>query len=332
MLNWEQIAQRVENPSISSGEDIQDLKLLCDKFPYSQVFPMLYLKALAQNKHILFEEELEKYAFRITNRAQLYELIHFEFGEISNLGVEDKLEILEEDLEVTKIPEIVDELTESATVELESYEKIELDIEQEVGIIETLVSSDENSQVEVIEEEFQDEKVVSIEELEKDILASSFSLSYKLEDSENEVDTISEIDLTELEIELTLHEKLQEEEVQLKKFDIHKARTFNDWLKLSDSDYSIEQDNLEEEKEETNPEITYIEFEKPKREFFSPAKKAKESLDESNLPVSETLARIFEIQGNIPKSIYVYEQLSLIIPEKKTYFASQIKKLRKKLN
>jgi phosphate transport system substrate-binding protein len=43
----------------------------------------------------------------------------------------------------------------------------------------------------------------------------------------------------------------------------------------------------------------------------------------------QTLAKIFEIQGNIPKAIYVYEQLGLIIPEKKSYFASQIRKLKK---
>jgi hypothetical protein len=83
---------------------------------------------------------------------------------------------------------------------------------------------------------------------------------------------------------------------------------------------------------DSEPELIYIEFDKPKREFFSPAKIAKESLSEETLPVSETLAKIFEIQGNIPKAIYVYEQLGLIIPEKKSYFASQIRKLKKKLN
>ena len=55
-------------------------------------------------------------------------------------------------------------------------------------------------------------------------------------------------------------------------------------------------------------------------------------MSEETLPVSETLAKIYQMQGNISKAIYVYQQLSLIIPEKKTYFASQIKSLKKKLN
>ena len=59
---------------------------------------------------------------------------------------------------------------------------------------------------------------------------------------------------------------------------------------------------------------------------------AKESIDENKMPVSETLAKIFALQGNYPKSIYVYEQLILIFPEKKSFFATQIKNLKKKLN
>ena len=74
------------------------------------------------------------------------------------------------------------------------------------------------------------------------------------------------------------------------------------------------------------------EIEKPRKEFYSPAKKAKESLSEEALPVSETLAKIYVAQGNFPKAIYAYQQLSLKYPEKKIFFANQISELEKKIN
>lgn len=99
-------------------------------------------------------------------------------------------------------------------------------------------------------------------------------------------------------------------------------KSFNSWLKMG----SAAQKTENEERKST-----MIAIEKTKREFYSPSKKAKESIDGNKMPVSETLAKIFVLQGNYPKAIYVYEQLIISFPEKKNIFASQIKQLSKKL-
>ena len=69
----------------------------------------------------------------------------------------------------------------------------------------------------------------------------------------------------------------------------------------------------------------------PKREFFNPVDMAKLSSVDKDDMVSETLARIFVQQGDIPKAIKIYERLCLNFPEKSSYFAAQIENLRRGL-
>jgi len=66
---------------------------------------------------------------------------------------------------------------------------------------------------------------------------------------------------------------------------------------------------------------------RPKSDFFDPVKVAKNSQEDQQGMVTETLARIHIQQGNIDKAIEIYRKLSLNFPEKSAYFAAQIEKL-----
>ena len=53
-----------------------ELSELSKKYPYSQLLPILYLNGLKSNNSIEFEDELTKYSYKISDRAQLYQLMH----------------------------------------------------------------------------------------------------------------------------------------------------------------------------------------------------------------------------------------------------------------
>ena len=120
--------------------------------------------------------------------------------------------------------------------------------------------------------------------------------------------------------------------------------SFTDWLKYLDTGkISTKTENPAKETEKSENQLSAFELidkfikDEPrinpvKTEFFSPVNMAKQSVAEDITFVSETLAKIYVLQGNYAKAIQAYESLRLKYPEKRLYFASQIKNLKKLIN
>jgi hypothetical protein len=431
MLSSEYIHEKILDTTSCTSEDVKKLAELMELYPYVSSFPILYLKALANSKDVRLESEIEKYAYRITSRAVLYELLNPSFthptierpapieileevvpaaqtetpteiatespqtapiaeneviSESGNKFIENELEttaiteteetvieaettietpkseeihipeVVESPI-VTEIPETNLEDQETETIlELKSHTNANSKIDEEVQKIETseILSPVEEAEIAEIEQEIVEEKEIEEtpindsetivneneeipaekDELEQLIQSSALSSNYIVsnfseEENKNEQE-VPEIEISTEKINKEIPTKEISEKEQVN------ARSFSSWLSFgATKEPEIVTPTIEEKTTEIEPEpkkTEYYNFDKPKKEFYSPVKKAKESLSENNMPVSETLAKIFALQGNYPKSIYVYEQLILIFPEKKSFFATQIKNLKKKLN
>ncbi len=417
MLNLEEIAQRIAQPEISRVEDIDDLKLFSDKYPYCQLFPILYLKALAQHNDIRFEEELTKYAYCISDRSQLYALIHTEnsTGNAQNQTVTEEIvsinqasiqqiatEIIQE-IEEPVVEEILAPVVEQALEEslpvVEIVEEVEAEIETPIEVpveipidyqeiqpsispivieeeddeedfdaefISLNIRGNEELQPQHVEETIENEPEPIIAKIENESTFVELEQS-TIESSIEEIPVIEQLEDPVIEkfereifseaisanynldhlapIETTIIDEEIEEEIFVPTVNsVSGKKSFSSWLRSNENDeqpkFDAEKDRInaivdqfiKEEPKISRPSKETIIEEKPKKEFFSPIKKAKESLDVHSMPVSETLAKIFALQGNYPKAIFAYEQLILIIPEKKIFFASRIEELKKKLN
>lgn len=329
MITLSEIDQLIKNPALVNQTMLDDLRVLSDKYPYTQVFSILYLKGLKNTGDIHFDDELTKHSYRITDRVQLFNLIQ---GTSYSSEAALEQEVVTESHTETPVQE--EQISEPSTETKETIEPTITPTEEATGV----------DQIEKEEPTIEEESttITSSDALEENILHHALTNTYQLEELSEEEE--EELEIRQAEKEPEIEEELEtvnniEEPQEIRNVDRDSTHSFTEWLKANNH---YEEDD-DKDREHIKQIVTnfenfdpsddlFGEVEKPKAEFFSPTKKAKESLDDSSVPVSETLAKIYALQGNYPKAIEAYEQLSLINPEKKIFFADRIKELKKKIH
>ncbi len=371
-MNTDILFQKIKNPSLFLQSDISLLKDLTLKYPFSQLYPILYLQTLALHKDLHFDEELKNYAFKITDRAKLYDLIYsfesnsnsLEINDFTQSKVEnsvatssysDEIEqvIIEPAVEILPISEVVSTITSTEIkVETELSEE-----KEEIVLTETELRNNDILEQEILSNIISSSYSLEMEE-KKPVLADE--LSSVSSDKANPNDKLSvnsdlKFHKEESNVKAELEINIEEEKIVPIIKGIREERSFSSWLtiseekiipnKIEEKDLKIEQEvkgqpskleseSLKVEKEKIIEEFikTEPQISKPKTEFYSAPKKAKESLSDEKLIYSDTLANIFALQGNFPKAIKAFEQLSVSSPEKADLYQEKIKELKKKMN
>jgi len=315
-MNSSQISAFIENPSLITANDVDSLKNLANEYAYSETIQLLYLYAVSKHTDLKFDEALTSTAYRITNRERILEL----------LGEPTESTFVQETAAPVEIPAVIAEVAVETTI-LEEEEPVIEFVTDEPDIQEEIIEATKA----VIEEKDPLDELIyntTATALEQDYLASrEISDEPEPEPEEtNEVqDNETSVDESQDEENITSVAPISEES----------KMSFTSWLHQNHTaetkkEIPSEQKHKEEIIDrfiETQPRIS-----KPTAEFYSASKKAKESLDASKNPVSETLAKIYEAQGNYQKAIHVYHQLILNYPEKKSLFAPRIEELKNKLS
>ncbi|HQQ95555.1 MAG TPA: hypothetical protein PLQ93_13455 [Bacteroidia bacterium] len=315
MLNQDMMKYMLAPQSLKQ-EDLSRLQKLVLDFPYFQPAHLLLSIAARMWDATVFQQSLHRTALVATDRNHLYNLIQdaersaLVNGTTAKTEEGDKRKNADENQAII-LQEL--ELVNSAQARTESVEMPEKPAQQ----AEVVPDPDQ-----IMENEILKQRTVAI--VEKEIIQKETTEVAREADMSGKSGSFADwLHLLKQSQGIPLQERKREknqaeapEPVQNKETgttDVQKERQKQKQRALIDKII------------ESSPGVI-----RPKEEakFFTPEKKAKESLLENEHLVTETLAKIYAMQGNIAKAIRSYEILSLKYPQKSAYFASLIQNLK----
>lgn len=208
---------------------------------------------------------------------------------------------------------------------------------QPVSIEEKSTVSETNSKIESLENEYLAEAANTLVEL--DILQTGLIPDESITEKSDQPES-SEYDLPKTPESGVIPDTTPASESEPSLFDSTVPHSFTDWLKHAGDVSAEPKQGTHQTTSQKLSEMDLIDkfineepkISRPKAEFYNPVNMAKQSVADDITFVSETLAKIYVLQGNYTKALHAYENLRLKYPEKRLYFALQIKNLRKLIN
>jgi hypothetical protein len=304
-MNRNDFINMMNNSAPVNRQMIGDVYELIDIFPYFQSAHLLLLKGLQNTSDVKFETQLRTSAIHIADREVLYNILKFKATDKGSESVLNEEKVI---------------VNESST-------------DNQQNVIETAKNSDE-----LINEIEKNSADHDSEETDDSNLTSAHSIFIA---PENDVDVLSSVMLVIEEESFEAEEKVffmdpgfsLPQSTDLLELDLDTEQTYSsDSFTEDDHNFSIEQEVSSKQLQSdlidkfiiANPRI------EPNRDKINlPVEDiSKPFVEHDGGFVTETLAKIYISQGYYSKAIDIYEKLSLKFPEKSSYFASQIEKVK----
>jgi hypothetical protein len=305
-MNRNDFLNMIENSVPVSRQMIREVYDLIDIFPYFQSAHLLLLKGLHNNADVKFENQLRNSAIHIGDREVLYWLL--------------------------RKPEV------PAAEETESPQNIDLKEEIVTDTDQTVIESAKNSELMIseIEKDSEDNRISGHNEspdqgsghpvmiaTEPDISEPAGVIFLMEEESPASTEKVvfmdpgfslpDRPDLLELDLDETPEIFVLDEEPGREEESLTDKNSRKQLQSELIDKFIIANPRIEPQRDKTpviNDDLS--------RPF----------VEETPSLVTETLAKIYVNQGYYSKAIDIYEKLSLKFPEKSSYFASQIEKVK----
>lgn len=364
-MDRERLTRLVKDPGTVDRTDLGDLRTLTERYPWFSGAQLLQAKGQHASGDVLYDETLQRTAAQIPSRTQLFDLVNTEAKKAAPLTIVPKAEVVPETItpvveEPSPAPSVTMELI--ATVEPLKEDPAPAPVERPELPEAALVVHEQPEAVAEI-----DPLKAEEDPLERQILEAAFASAYDLTllapppapRIEEKPVPESLAPIVPEPVQAAVEPPAQEPApVEIRPAKPLRGRMrFTDWLDAEAAQSTPAQPSDEQPstpvateledmplpvtstapKRPSTPEETsalidrFMQQEtpvpKPKAAFYTPQQAAKKSLDDTAGMVTETLARIYEKQGNLPKAIDAYYRLALKYPEKGAYFAALAKVL-----
>ena len=343
-MNREEFLKYLESPGQLDKRSILEMHELLNEFPYFQTAHLMLLRNLYVLGNIKFDSQLKKSAAYIGNRSVLYYLLNRPGITTGGKSGESKPVQKTEEPVIEKLKDKISE-KKGPKEEPEQADKQEKEaladvILKRIEEIKKRQESLKSGKLPTSKEVAPEKKVSAGEKPIADKILNEFAEKKKPEKkAEGQIKDSKANQILEIGNEDEIIEDISGEKEQFDADELKIMAGYDELLELEEENIQENLQDTADEKVKSDELINKFIMNSPHilpHKTDAPDEEQTDISESSGREnegfITETLAKIYINQGYYSKAIFAYEKLSLKFPEKSSYFAIQIEKIKKLIN